>query len=482
MLPVIIWSPLEQYLDLISKECPKCKLEKSPDSQLVPAGWTNGQSSENQPRLLHCVNSNVILISRIYHCPNNHRVLAHHPDIIRSFTTTNLQCVVPFHLWHVTGFTIPLVDHVTDMCESGVPLNGIQKMLTSNRLRLFYKLKEEFCKLVNTRSSIENTNFSDFESDLVNFWRSSPKHHAISACYLLNFWQREHMYHHHMTQLSLTPTTNWLSCDHTFKSVRNIGSTRQADGNWVKQYKGLFCVLNAAGQVVTWKMTESLKLDDAEPILRALHNRLQRQSVHLQEFYVDNCCALRPKLQAIFGSQLKVLLDVFHAVQRISRKIPKRHPYNSECLKSLRLVFRSPSDQGSVRTQPTPPIDVLRMQLLNFQSKWEGISHNGKAVLPLAAICEIRSLLIHIDKGCLSGIPPGCGTTRNERLHRDLNSHMSGTKYGVELAYGLLTCTFFKHNEYISAAREKRYAAPITAYNMCNTGQVYRIIWLVISM
>ena len=103
-------------------------------------------------------------------------------------------------------------------------------MLTSNRLRLFYKLKEEFCKLVNTRSSIENTNFPDFESDLVNFWRSSPKHHAIAACYLHNFWQREHMYHHHMTQLSLTPKTNRLSCDHTFKSVQNIGSTRQADG------------------------------------------------------------------------------------------------------------------------------------------------------------------------------------------------------------------------------------------------------------
>ena len=56
-------------------------------AQLTPTGWTNGQSSENQPRLL---NSNVILVSRIYGCPNQHRVLAHHPDILKCFTTSRV--------------------------------------------------------------------------------------------------------------------------------------------------------------------------------------------------------------------------------------------------------------------------------------------------------------------------------------------------------------------------------------------------------
>lgn len=46
--------------------------------------------------------------------------------------------------------------------------------------------------------------------------------------------------------------------------VTNIGIVRQADDNWINQYKGLFCVLNAAGHVVTWKMTKGLAMDDVE--------------------------------------------------------------------------------------------------------------------------------------------------------------------------------------------------------------------------
>ena len=69
----------------------------------------------------------------------------------------------------------------------------------------------------------------------------------------------------------------------------------------------------------------------------------------MHEFHIDNCCSLPHKLQSVFGSQLVVLLDTFHAVQRITSKLPKRHPYHHECLKSLQLVFRDPSDQGTVR-------------------------------------------------------------------------------------------------------------------------------------
>ena len=69
----------------------------------------------------------------------------------------------------------------------------------------------------------------------------------------------------------------------------------------------------------------------------------------------------------------------------------------------------------------------------------------------------------HIDKGCLSGIQPGCGTNRNERLHKQLNNILSNSRYGVELAYALLTSTFYLHNEEVAAKREKRTARPITA-------------------
>ena len=63
----------------------------------------------------------------------------------------------------------------------------------------------------------------------------------------------------------------------------------------------------------------------------------------------------------------------------------------------------------------------------------------------------------------------GRGTNRNERLHRDLNSHMTNSRYGVQLAYALLTFTLFRHNEHISASNEHRFPAPITAYCRIST-------------
>ena len=77
-------------------------------------------------------------------------------------------------------------------------------------------------------------------------------------------------------------------------------------------------------------------------------------------------------------------------------------------------------------------------------SKWKDINASGKHILPPAAINEIQSLLIHFQTGCLSGIAPGRGTNRNERLHRYLNSHMANCKYGLEFAFALLTSTFYR--------------------------------------
>ena len=134
-----------------------------------------------------------------------------------------------------------------------------------------------------------------------------------------------------MSQTTLTSGCPWLSLDHTFRSVANIGLFRMADKLWIKQYSSLFCVLNANGEVLSWKMTKTLSFDDMKDVLSVLNARLVEQGICLQEFFIDNCCSLRRKLQSIFGSQLTVLLDIFHAVQRISSKIPKRHPCHHEC-------------------------------------------------------------------------------------------------------------------------------------------------------
>lgn len=223
-------------------------------------------------------------------------------------------------------------------------------------------------------------------------------------------------------------------------------------------------MLNAQGQVLTWRLTPRLSFTEVENDLIMLEKRLQSQRKVLKEFYIDNCCTWRKKLQKVFGDQLAVYLDIFHAVKRFTEKIPKRHPLRKECLREWRMVFRDPSDQGEKRVSSTPSPDILECNINNFLKHWKNVEYDGKKLLSAAALKEIRNLRVHIEKGCLSGIKPGRGTNRNENLHKDLNKIMSNSKYGVELAYALLTVMFFNHNERMAANSERRMEYPIEHY------------------
>lgn len=103
-----------------------------------------------------------------------------------------------------------------------------------------------------------------------------------------------------MSQTSLSYGSPWLSCDHTFKSVGNVGTVRAADNHWIKQYAGLFCVMNADGQVLSWKLTKTLTFEDIQDHLLALRERLQKHGEQVEQFFVDACCSLQSKLQSIF--------------------------------------------------------------------------------------------------------------------------------------------------------------------------------------
>ena len=58
--------------------------------------------------------------------------------------------------------------------------------------------------------------------------------------------------------------------------------------------------------------------------------------------------------------------------------------------------------------------------------------------------------LAHIDKGCLSGIPPSCGTNRNENLHRQMNRHFHTGRLGILFAYALMSVLLYAHNNKVN--------------------------------
>jgi len=104
------------------------------------------------------------------------------------------------------------------------------------------------------------------------------------------------------------------------------------DGSWSTQFDSLYILLNETGQVLTYKLTKGTALSKVEDIhvLKNLKSRLDQQKASCETIFVDDCCKVRSKLQQIFPN-MSIKLDLFHAIQRVTSKVPKdrRHYLSS---------------------------------------------------------------------------------------------------------------------------------------------------------
>ena len=69
---------------------------------------------------------------------------------------------------------------------------------------------------------------------------------------------------------------------------------------------------------------------------------------------IDNCCNLKDHIKSVFGPNIAVKLDLFPAMQRITKTFPKRHKLHHQCVLDLRKVFREDGDSGISRISTTP--------------------------------------------------------------------------------------------------------------------------------
>ncbi len=460
--PVILWSPQEQ-IPFLSFFCCKCPTDIK--QKIEPVDWTCGHRTLRHPRMLYCVNSNVLLISRVYQCSTGHEILGHHPDMLGFITNHDLHSVVPFVLWYQCGFTRIFCRYIHQLLTSGIALQKCESILVQNRICDYHTCRHKANQLKKLLPTVTLVN--KIEECVHQLQTKAPSRNAIKGCFLYYFEDFEQLYDQKMRETSADSMNLWLSCDHTFRTVGNVGIFRQ-DGIWCKQYEGIFFVMNSGGEVVTWKATKKLTFDCVKPLLTKLKARLENHGKSIEEFIIDNCCSWRKKLQNVFGIEMKVSLDVFHAVQRIASKISKRHSFHSECLSDLKLVFRDPTDRGPSRCLTTPLPNVLLDNLKEFKDKWCGVMYCGQKIITPQTDVELKAIEKHMKAGCLSGIKVGRGTNRNERLHRQLNSILKSNRYGPEIASALTTCTLYEHNEKIAAASQKRQPNPINAY--CTAG------------
>ena len=150
-----------------------------------------------------------------------------------------------------------------------------------------------------------------------------PSNNILQHCFLANFLQNRKAYNHHMSQLKVE---KFISLDHTFKVASNIGFER-SDGKWITLYNSVFIAMNEHGLVVTWQFTKTTSLDEVRTQLQQLCSRMGEVCTQPITILVDACCSQRQKLQQIFGEDTIVSLDIFHAIQRVTRKMSKRHPF-----------------------------------------------------------------------------------------------------------------------------------------------------------
>ena len=467
--PVIVWDPLLQCSEVFPNGlcCPH-ESHASQPSLLFPRKWKDGHSDKQLPRKLYGEDCVVLLMSRVYVCKDWHEIAAHDPAVLEHLSAVNYK--IPFALSHRSGVTIQLLNLISSLACVGLTFAEIERHLAQKYYDFYWaneaRFYENYCYHVVTEGEGEgNSAARDMSKGAFpdpKEWIELPSDDVIISCFILNFRESELFYTQRMSEISAL----YISADHTFKVAANIGIFLE-NQKWVTQYDSLFCVLNEKGQVVAWQLTKGTSFDHVQILLKNLKTRLDKQGVTLKAVYVDNCCQVRQKVQNIFGNEVPVKLDLFHAISRVTQKIPKqsRHILATSCIADFADVFRCADDKEKERKKDTPNSEEMLENLRCFVLKWKDMKHPGdEDVLSASTIHEINCLRKHIEKGCLSGIPPGCGSEKNENLHKNLRHIVARSRLGVESALALFTIFFYIWNERKNEDFPKGVVKPISSY------------------
>ena len=441
--PYMLWDPLSQYKSRYqnsSPVCPLCSADGFSSNILFRYGkWYNGRIKRLNPRVLFGTHSCTLLVSCIYTCSVGHEIAACHPAILG---TLDGIVEIPFCLTHRNGFTLDLAILVEELVDDGVSFEQIGNLIERQYKSTYDRFAINFWRDLDlSKKGIVKEQNDIFFPPLSDKNFPRPSNDILMDVFLKRFHQNEHLFKAAMNSL----TAQWISCDHTFKSVSNIGYRRAEDGKWIHQYNSIFCIVNEKGEVINWQLTKSEGFDEVKNMFLDIKLRLQPHG--LQLICIDNCCKWNSLLTTIFP-ETAIKQDLFHAVKRFVKTLKKKDNLQRELAAEFGLIFRHPSDLGDTRKMATPGKDAIISNLVNFIKKWKNRKSNGVKLLNkerLAAIANIRG---HIVKGCLSDIPVHCSTSVNERLHKDMKKVLSNNpRIGTQLAYAKFSRYFFRHNE-----------------------------------
>lgn len=175
-----------------------------------------------------------------------------------------------------------------------------------------------------------------------------------------------------------------LSCDHTFRTSKHIGVTRE-DGKFVKQFENVFLALNEYGEVLTWRFTKSTSSLEIEDLLKELKIRFDKAGITLKMVVVDDCCHVANLYERIFPG-VKVKLDLFHACMRIVQTFPKSDSQHKKFSGEVSMIFRRDDDLNDERSMSTPCPEEIEANIERLLFVWQE-KLNGETIHQSAQTC-----------------------------------------------------------------------------------------------
>ena len=239
---------------------------------------------------------------------------------------------------------------------------------------------------------------------------AGPSVSTMVGIFIMYYQRYKNLYKQHFSEQLFTS----ICLDHTFKFVSNIGY-ESINKKWIKQYDSILIVLTEKGFVKCFhfsKGTSSKKNTN-------LFKELASENSSPDYVFVYNFCSVKNILLSFFPNT-SIKLDLFHAVKRLTHDMLKKHPFFIEAGKEIGLIFRESGDFGEVRKKPTPQKEIILNNLELFFDKWKSVQYKDWKLINLKVENEFLKLKVHIINGCLSGIPVGMGTNKNEALHKFL--------------------------------------------------------------
>ena len=117
---IILWDPLSQ-LENFPSECNECQLPMKRRS------WKDGNNSRDNPRVLYGITQPYLLVSCLYACRKDHKVLSHDQRIIDKCD----EQLVPFVLLHQVGATKEFLFYVVSHVTAGLSFQSIEETHSS---------------------------------------------------------------------------------------------------------------------------------------------------------------------------------------------------------------------------------------------------------------------------------------------------------------------------------------------------------------